>query len=117
MTNERDLLELAAKACGIPIYEWRYNGLDESWHGARADSEEATIYWNPTRDPGDCKRMEAQLGIDTRWHDMYVDAVCWADQGDYAGKFEEYANHNGDKLKASMMAIVRAAAEIGKAMP
>lgn len=57
--NEREMLELAAKALGLeiifpnsPFAATREIGSLDEW-----------CHWNPLRDDGDCARMEAELGI------------------------------------------------------
>lgn len=118
MTTDRELLELAAKAGGIRIDKSETNGggvgndgfcvtgdamLD--WHN--------NIRWNPLTNDGDAMRLAVKLGI---CHGPNFDndrAV--ADAGEF-GQHHVYELFGDDKYAATRRAIVRAAAEIGKAM-
>lgn len=122
MTTDRELLELAAKAAGYWIKSWweRYPG--EWWVEllvARVPGDPPTV-WNPLRDDGDALRLMTKLPF----RELYVSeigaTVSWrrADGSGHGCKCDEYANeHGGDLNAATRRAIVRAAAEIGKAMP
>ena len=111
--NERELLELAAQAAGRllphgnpaltrPNEELHHDG-EQYWFWPAGD------YWNPLTDDGDALRLAAKLEIQVRWRTSAVDA--------HAGKFStsEHIETYG-KIKATRRAIVRAAAELGKAM-
>lgn len=70
------------------------------------------VYWNPLTDDGDAFRLAVKLDIDV----LFMSD----DEGRFTsaeGRYYAYAQHNGDPLAATRLAIVRAAAEIGKAMP
>lgn len=94
--NDRELLEYAAKAAGLTLY-W-HNGVsffrpELDWHDA----------WNPLTDDGDALRLAVKLkfGVDI--------------EQDYTAVLSR------DKItciiaRSTRRAIVRAAAEIGKAM-
>ena len=128
--TDREMLELAAKAAGIPIDRSETNGggvgndgfgltgdLMLDWHN--------DIRWNPLRDDGDALRLAVKLRIDVD-HGEMNDAqgtpiviahyrytlksgqVCWNTRS------EQYGD---DQCAATRRAIVRAAAEIGRAMP
>lgn len=110
--NDRELLEMAAKAAGIkkPVLQdmrgWgeaRY-GLSEAIY-----DEEREEYWNPLVEDGDALRLAVNLRLlvdngptlSTVVHEQ-IDPV--------------EIEHNGNPEAATRIAIVRAAAEIGKAM-
>lgn len=99
--TEREILELAAKACGQPAER-----LDV---GAWCDCA-----WNPLHDDGDCARMENMLGIDVTWHFAFIPFVQ-SKHGDFL-LCEFIHNHKDDRGAARRMASLRVAAEIGKAM-
>lgn len=119
--NDRELLELAAKAAGICIDKSKYNGgwadntgFDTSgnavldWHNCKT--------WNPLTDDGDAMRLAVKLNITIQfpWDEdcnMLRETRCWNDSDEPA-----IEHHSFDKLAATRRAIVRAAAEIGKAM-
>lgn len=103
--NEREMLELAAKAAGATWYQhlltagWRLNGKT----------------WNPLTDDGDALRLAVKLGLvlnlsprqDGRGQTVVTyHGVC---------KIEEPCECGNEV--AARRAIVRAAAEIGRAMP
>jgi hypothetical protein len=106
MKSDRELLELAAKAAGIQ-YEW-HPGCGDALHLTAPDA--TAIYWNPLSDDGDALRLAVKLGIqiDPRNHETRA-------FGPVGGRVDEY--HKPDAFAATRRAIVRAAAEIGKAMP
>ena len=106
--NDRELLELAAKAAGLVIgfsktspEQWRpYVWNDEKKRGR---------WWNPLTDDGDALRLAANLLIQ-----IYPD-------NDEVEIFHMEIGYiveptNGDVLDATRRAIVRAAAEIGRQM-
>ena len=109
MQTDRELLELAAKAAGIalipyhdedePGYEFRFEQSDgaEPWHRI----------WDPLNDDGAALRLAVKLRISV----MHAtnNTACDLPNDDYA--FEE-----GVEAAHTRRAIVRAAAEIGRAM-
>jgi hypothetical protein len=97
--NDRELLELAAKAAGIPS--------ESIWP---VSSEYLDKAWNPLTDDGDALRLAVKLCIDIKHYDLYV--VCWAG---FIGTGK--IMHDQDPDAATRRAIVLAAAEIGRSMP
>lgn len=101
--NDRELLELAAKAAG-----------NETWtdiDGNRYCGEPETP-WNPLVDDGDALRLAVGLCLDVCIHQCSIDV--------YAGELEEGIHQTCQEVgvgSATRRAIVRAAAEIGRAMP
>lgn len=86
--SDRELLEMAAKAAGLRI----------NFHPC------ASYSWNPLTDDGDALRLAVRL--DLMGHPRFVherDVLMFT--------------QNTPKLEATRRAIVRAAAEIGKAEP
>ena len=96
--TDRELLELAAKAAGVP-YIKPSDDYDGSLGLAIGDNPMRTRTWNPLTDDGDALRLAVKLVIDIG------DA-----QADYWDK------DSTDPYAATRRAIVRAAAVIGKAM-
>jgi hypothetical protein len=95
--TERELLELAAKAAGL-------------WD---TENDCIDIPWNPLANDGDALRLAVKLRIETRYdtRELCVSATqCQTDSWDYVEQFD------GDDMAATRRAIVRAAAEIGKAV-
>lgn len=103
--TDRELLELAAKAAGIA--GWRQCGPDNDPYLAMFydDHDE---YFNPLFDDGDALRLAVNLRIHLT--NSAVDA--WAS----TEKVMAIEPLKNDPCAATRRAIVRAAAEIGKAM-
>jgi len=98
----RELLEGAARACGI----------EGSWHeGAQCFWTKKQTIWRPHQDMADCFEMETALKIDVRWWDEEVRCAS----GDIA-RWSSYADHNNDREATRMYASTRCAFEIGKGM-
>ena len=104
--NDREMLELAAKAAGIVYktdagYVWIFE--QDLW-----------TCWNPLTDDGDALRLAVALGLL-----VYVmrDAGFTGIRlpGEHiGGKYDEVEMHGTDPYAATRRAIVRAAAEIGR---
>jgi hypothetical protein len=117
--TDRELLELAAKAGGLP-HQWC-----DAWNTmAKPRPDDGFFFdkvWNPLTNDGDALRLAVKLGIDVsfplyrkpdpptvhagRYWDTYVS--CWY-------PFEERKGE--DPYAATRRAIVRAAAAIGRNM-
>ena len=110
----RELLELAAKACGYSIHDWCDGAAWAYKIGSELDfyGELPIFKWAPHLDDGDGARMEAQNYIQLSFYDSYVRANLHGD----SGCVEKYKNHNGDRQAARKMASLRVAAEIGRRM-
>ena len=102
MNNDKELLELAAKAAGIEIAHIELLGDDG---------------WNPLTDDGDALRLAVKLRLDVMTD--CPNSVCIEVP---IGKKDNWITENtGDDsfenvLIATRRAIVRAAAEIGRGM-
>ncbi|HEH8494798.1 TPA: hypothetical protein SH495_005525 [Pseudomonas aeruginosa] len=118
--NDRELLELAARAAGMNIQRSR---LDDPLHrdflmngeGVRNPGQ-CSFPWNPLTDDGDALRLAVQLDITIgpEHPDVVGKSLCrasWSNRNMSLGEFGD-----GDKPSAYRRAIVRAAAEIGKSM-
>jgi len=121
--TDRELLELAAKASGIDLHFRKalmpkdpdvpcyldVNSVGESNH----PYWQPVIRWNPLTDDGDALRLavKLKLNVDIDYDDNTVRVFI----GRHFGKFypEKYIN---DSYSATRRCIVRAAAEIGKAI-
>jgi len=103
MSTDRELLELAAKAAGKQLI-W-----GDFYHDVPLDAE-TTLRWNPLTDDGDALRLAVRAGI---CHAPNFDgnlAVCFGSDGRNITELL-----GTDPCAATRRAIVRAAAEIGKA--
>lgn len=108
--TDRELLELAAKAAGINIFDWTPGGhptTDVSCDGI----------WNPLTDDGDALRLAVQLNLDIRFdsHDAGIAVIVAGAWDDAPEGAHEIFERNG--ARAARRAITRAAAAIGKGMP
>ena len=110
--SDREYLELAAKAAGLP-HKW-IPMLGKMLHiidGGNSDT------WNPLTDDGDALRLAVRLGIE-----IYPDRECsevitafGVHQPKLIG-LNTYEPFGNDEMAAVRRAIVRAAAEIGRSM-
>jgi hypothetical protein len=106
MTTEREMLEFAAKACGID-YKMSENNPTVF---IRHTENFGWIEWNPLTNSADCAAMCAKLAINTRF---------WID-GQYAKCFDQkyaetqrFEDHNNDREAAWRYAATQVAAKIG----
>jgi len=107
--NDRELLELAAKAAGYP-WQW-IDGLEGD--ASMIKNGGCWVDWNPLTDDGDALRLAVEVGLDV-WIDKdCCDVFFGRDFGDNLKATEIFGA--GDRHVATRRAIVRAAAEIGKA--
>ena len=117
MTDDRELLELAAKAAGIHCKGWAMpGGRSDGWQGmyTGSDDDGAYVRWNPLADDGDALRLAVKLGMHVMVYADECHAVVWGDGT--ASDRESTETNKRDPLSATRRAIVRAAAEIGKGM-
>jgi len=103
VSNDRELLEMAAKAAGFDI-QWQYERpYVGDWLARR--------WWNPLTDDGDALRLAVTSGFSIITEPFYVRIHSIKDV--FLVREEVLC----DGFAATRRAIVRAAAEIGKAMP
>ena len=104
--SDRELLELTAKAAG-----YKLSGVHNMiW----SDAEAEYVDWNPLTDDGDALRLAVacKLLIDTD----HCCAMPINRTGEAEGDWSD-GMLDDDRGAATRLAIVRAAAEIGRAMP
>ncbi len=107
MMNDRELLELAAKAEGHTIEFDPISGL------TFLDTKFSGIWWHPLHNDSDALRLAVKLGLTVHIFPTFI-AV-----GQCLTPFSKlHIDHpyEGDAYAATRRAIVRAAAEIGKEM-
>jgi hypothetical protein len=114
MKTDRDLLELAAKACGIDAM-W-----SETSRYMHAKSLRQTFtLWNPLLDDGDALRLAVKLQLTVR-NEQVASGYTYCTTWDEDDKFPVvYSGENGNKVinkdyAATRRAIVLAAARIGE---
>jgi hypothetical protein len=113
--NDKELLELAAKAAGL------WNPKDP-WNGMLKGTGQ---YWNPLNDSADSLRLAIKLKLIIQPYYFYdqrrqqpatATQPGWGMIKDIVGQFPTYSESNQeyDPEVATRRAIVRAAAEVGK---
>lgn len=108
--TDRELLELAAKAAGLRV----------CWHGDETyarhidRTDPPRIYWNPLTDDGDALRLavKLQLRVIPPEDEFGLDRASVR----INGRSKLVDSYDSDPYAATRRAIVRAAAEIGRAM-
>lgn len=118
MTPDQRLLQDAAKAMGwIPCEPGKfYMFCDEGiYFGSHAipDSYE----WNPLTDDGDALRLAVLLDMRFSFGQAGAMGYWESKENCFNGPIEYHFDGRQTKYEAARRAIVRAAAEIGKAMP
>lgn len=109
--TDKELLTLAAKAAGI-----QYTEREGVMYvvASLVHSRE----WNPLTDDGDAFRLAVKLSLTVEvGHDKYSDVWAYPNKDTKRDKVRATEPFDGDPLAATRLAIVRAAAEIGRAMP
>lgn len=121
MQTDRELLELAAKAAGL-TFKWREG--DPKWQpeyaGPAAWLSGSWKVWNPLIDCGDALRLAVKIGISVLQFPACI-GTGWPQNGlpvrviGLDPPYEDISSGQ-DVYAATRRAIVRAAAEIGRAM-
>jgi hypothetical protein len=97
--TDRELLELASKACGLKEAKMRIEFNQ----------------WNPLTDDGDALRLAVKLGLILGTYAHYV-TVDLLSPNDRIETITVWHSQTNDPYAATRRAIVRAAAEIGRSM-
>lgn len=100
---DKELLELSAKAHGGLEFIDGNGWIEVDAQGNRG------YWWNPLTNDGDALRLAVKLHLEIAIHETLSGAI----NGNMLTGIEE---HNDDPYKATRLAIVRAAAEIGRLM-
>ena len=113
--NDRELLELAAKAAGLRIVDRSHPvTLYVESEGCKG-----SVRWNPIADDGDALRLAVRLYLDINQFpatDSYVGMIEIWRNGDGDPAHVEYVKAGDDRLIATRRAIVCVAAEIGRSL-
>lgn len=119
MMGDRELLERAADAAGILINELYTDRHPPSnlpdGYLVITNASGGHSYWNPLNDNGDALRLAVRLNlqIDVMPRQTFIG---WGLRpGEHQRRAERNEAHGTDPFCATRRAIVRAAAEIGKA--
>lgn len=113
--NDREMLELAAKACGIKYAHLRFDS------GVSTTKEGYFTQWNPLNNDGDALRLAVKLNLNIDFLSLPEgpSVRCFGDYDGYPSSdsaccVEILSKHEGRDVRR---AIVRAAAEIGRESP
>ena len=118
--TDRELLELAAKAAGVAVHHWSHVDCPDCPDAVPVLTDGINteiVVWNPLADDGDALRLAVsqRLKID---HNHPEDQNLWVavrDRRFVACSIERFDDES-QRSAATRRAIVRAAAEIGRAM-
>ena len=116
LDTDREILEMAAKAAGFKDATW---AAEQACIATLEQKRGFKLFWNPIEDDGDALRLAVKLDIDLIRESLddvpstptHVKAQSWDLE------FSASEALGDDHYAASRRAIVRAAAEIGRAMP
>ena len=111
--TDKELLELAAKAIGLPECGWMGPAFMYVKDNQFTD-------WNPLTDDGDALRLAVKLNLAVTPYPIYNNpkhSVLAQLKNLDDSRFEVMEMHGTDPYAATRRAITRAAAEIGKAAP
>lgn len=109
--NDRELLELAAKAVGLKVISY------SEGYGLGIDGD--GVWWNPLGNDGQALRLAIELGLTiSPANGMDADITEVYRSSSLLGRSSEgrAEKHDGDAISATRLAIVRAAAELGRQM-
>lgn len=120
MMDDRTMLELAARAAGMHVLPEGKPWPDDNvgWFFNQVGSNPPALYnratrtqgmWAPLNDDGDALRLAVKLRLEVYIHETDTRAV----DGNLISSASEH--HGDNPYAATRRAIVRAAAEIGKA--
>lgn len=114
--TEREMLELAAKAAGIEIVPCTCHY--EQWPFKYAEGQGKRGHWNPLHDDGDALRLATKLQMEID-HNHPADHTFWVAARPRGRRHDEVEEFEGESQRGISIrrAIVRAAAEIGRALP
>lgn len=111
------LLTMAAKAAGLEFHGDNSNGTGGRWikcasiHGVYPSNYRS---WAPHTDDGDSRRLQVACRISLVPFDDAMAAMHNESGRSWA---ERHDAHSGDSCAAARLAVLRAAAAIGEAMP
>ncbi|HHZ9315251.1 TPA: hypothetical protein ACWMI6_006003 [Pseudomonas aeruginosa] len=114
--NDRTLLELAARAAGIPDALYLDCVAQDMYHPRDGEAGIEVNHRDTRDDDGDALRLAVRLNMDIRY-ESYDSGVAVIVGGAWDGAPEAvHEIFERDGPRATRRAIVRAAAEIGKSM-
>lgn len=111
--DEKQMLELAAKAAGIEILAWK-DRVNPIYALINYKGKGPTIAWSPLTDDGDALRLAVKLHISVRHFWNNVAAIEDGAPFERASRVFVNTDVPEDRIAATRLAIVRAAAAIGE---
>lgn len=115
--EDRELLELAAKACGLELRFRALTNMPGAEERPRIIHENGvTERWNPLEDDGDAFRLAACLRLEVIPGKHFGDGCSFNSRRHEIPGVTVFRDSK-DMAEQMRRAIVMAAAEIGKAMP
>lgn len=113
--TDRELLELAAKACGYDTsHHWNAERLTLTPPVIGLCIKGGSTCWNPLQDDGDALRLASALSLHIEWR---LDGRVAVSPQDQVEEIYCMESSREDRHEGVRRAIVRAAAAIGRAMP
>lgn len=109
MSNDRELLELAAKAARVEVLRW--NSGQEPYSSGEGFILPNLRIWNPLTDDGDALRLAVNLGIHIEQNTAFKRA-CALWYGKSVLREELFVFWGDDKYAATRRAIVLAAVKL-----
>lgn len=121
MTTDRELLELAARAAGLPVMftdEYgQYTDCEGFWPCGYDKNGDVADWWNPLINGSDALQLAVNLRMDVLFYEGDVEVVATRHDVDSEGLHPWAMERTGDDIAAATRrAIVCAAAEIGRSM-
>lgn len=117
--TDRELLELAARAAGVPAY-WSVDGTIQNrpMFVVKAGGKMGTMpyesEWNPLKDDAEALRLAIECDMTVCTDGAATVSACSGYGHDKVMVTQTVSESGGDKRAATRRAIVLAAAEIGK---
>ncbi|WP_213881252.1 hypothetical protein [Pseudomonas sp. dw_358] len=116
MSEDRELIELAAKAIGAKPWAPSFKG-----DFVKFTADGFSGWFSPLEFKDHALILAMKLDIDIEFRpETETVAAKWVDRRGNPGRLQDVlaiCYRGGDKLKSTCRAITRAAAEIGRAMP
>ena len=111
--EDNELLELAAKAAGFTVLWVNDKSADNVFLIIEDQSNDLSgVRWNPLRDNGEALELMVALNLDVNVGIVKTRAVSKP----LESGVKITVDHFGDPCQSTRIAIVRAAAEIGKSL-
>jgi hypothetical protein len=121
MTDDRELLEAAARAAGIDGVYCEHMNAIRRLPGKDTPYGKAHSYWNALQDDGEALQLAVMLGIDIEYVGRGSEVIAsWRIGGKFGGNVVEEMGslRNGPEPYAAVRrAIVRAAASLSQEKP